>query len=63
MQITHFVVNVLTFQFLFLLRLCPRGIVNAVKFNIRAESPRDYADMLLSFKHLPNVVIYDFARG
>jgi len=37
--------------------------VNSVKFNIRAESPRDYADMLLSFKHFPNVVIYDFACG
>ncbi|CAM4659668.1 unnamed protein product [Leuciscus chuanchicus] len=43
--------------------MCPCGIVNSVKFNIRAESPRDYADMLLSFKHFPNVVIYDFARG
>ncbi|XP_077365645.1 uncharacterized protein LOC144009664 [Festucalex cinctus] len=43
--------------------MCPCGIVIAVKFNIRAESPRDYADMLLSFKHFPNIVIYDFARG
>ncbi|KAK1900237.1 HMG domain containing protein 3 [Dissostichus eleginoides] len=43
--------------------MCPCGIVNAVKFNVRAESPRDYADMLLSFKHMPNVAIYDFARG
>ncbi|KAI4876755.1 hypothetical protein NFI96_007124, partial [Prochilodus magdalenae] len=43
--------------------MCPCGIVNAVKFNIRAESPRDYADMLLSYKHFPNVVVYDFARG
>ncbi|XP_073341926.1 uncharacterized protein [Pagrus major] len=43
--------------------MCPCGIVNSVKFNIRAESPRDYTDMLLSFKHFPNVVIYDFARG
>lgn len=43
--------------------MCPCGIVNSVKFNIRAESPRDYTDMLLSFKHFPNIVIYDFARG
>lgn len=43
--------------------LCPCGIVNSVKFNLRAESPRDYADMLLSFKHFPNIVVYDFARG
>nr|XP_054591904.1 HMG domain-containing protein 3-like [Nothobranchius furzeri]XP_054592254.1 HMG domain-containing protein 3-like [Nothobranchius furzeri] len=43
--------------------MCPCGIVNSMKFNVRAESPRDYCDMLLSFKHFPNVVIYDFARG
>ncbi|XP_034082908.1 uncharacterized protein LOC117553198 isoform X3 [Gymnodraco acuticeps] len=43
--------------------LCPCVLVNAVKFNIRAESPRDYADLLLSFLHFPNVVVYDFARG
>ncbi|XP_065136126.1 uncharacterized protein [Paramisgurnus dabryanus] len=43
--------------------MCPCGIVNSVKFNIRAESPRDYANMLLSFQHFPNIVIYDFARG
>nr|XP_021322232.1 uncharacterized protein LOC110437946 [Danio rerio] len=43
--------------------LCPCGIVYSIKCNIRAESPRDFADMLLSWKHMPNVVIYDFARG
>uniref|UniRef100_A0A3B3BZI3 Uncharacterized LOC112141289 n=1 Tax=Oryzias melastigma TaxID=30732 RepID=A0A3B3BZI3_ORYME len=43
--------------------MCPHGIVYSVKFNLRAESPRDYADLLLSWKHLPNVCIYDFARG
>ncbi|XP_058504276.1 uncharacterized protein LOC131471639 [Solea solea] len=37
--------------------MCPCGVVSSVKFNIRAESPQDYADMLLSFKHLPNVVM------
>lgn len=35
----------------------------SIKCNIRAESPRDFADMLLSWKHMPNVIIYDFARG
>ncbi|XDV21834.1 hypothetical protein PO909_026854 [Leuciscus waleckii] len=42
---------------------CPCGVVYSIKFNIRAESPRDFADLLLSWKHFPNVVIYDFARG
>ncbi|CAG6021998.1 unnamed protein product, partial [Menidia menidia] len=42
---------------------CPCAVVYAVKFNIRAESPRDYADILLSFKHCPNITLYDFARG
>ncbi|KAM9700009.1 HMG domain-containing protein 3-like [Menidia menidia] len=42
---------------------CPCAVVYAVKFNIRAESPRDYADILLSFKHFPNITLYDFARG
>ncbi|KAE8278074.1 hypothetical protein D5F01_LYC23871 [Larimichthys crocea] len=28
-----------------------------------SESPRDFADLLLSWKHLPNVTVYDFARG
>ncbi|XP_065132856.1 uncharacterized protein [Paramisgurnus dabryanus] len=43
--------------------MCPCGIVYSIKCNIRAESPRDFTDMLLSWKYLPNVVIYDFARG
>ncbi len=43
--------------------MCPCGIVYSLKCNIRAESPRDFADMLLSWKHMPNIVIYDFARG
>ncbi len=38
-------------------------MVYSIKFNLRAESPRDYADILLSWKHFPNVSIYDFARG
>ncbi|XP_076731234.1 uncharacterized protein LOC143413016 [Maylandia zebra] len=39
--------------------LCPHGIVYSVKFNLRAESPRDFADLLLSWKHMPNVCVYD----
>ncbi len=35
----------------------------SLKFLIRAESLRDYADCLLSFKHFPNINIYDYARG
>ncbi|KAK0142246.1 HMG domain-containing protein 3 [Merluccius polli] len=42
---------------------CPCGIVYSVKFLMRGESPRDYADCLLSFRHFPNITIYDFARG
>lgn len=43
--------------------MCPCGVVYSLKFLIRAESPRDYADLLLSWKHLPYICIYDFARG
>uniref|UniRef100_A0A667YZS3 HMG domain-containing protein n=1 Tax=Myripristis murdjan TaxID=586833 RepID=A0A667YZS3_9TELE len=43
--------------------MCPHGIVYSVKFNLRSESPRDFADLLLSWQHLPNVCVYDFARG
>lgn len=42
---------------------CPCSVVYGVKFNLRAESPRDFTDMLLSMKHFPNVTLYDFARG
>uniref|UniRef100_A0A8C1VA99 SAP domain-containing protein n=1 Tax=Cyprinus carpio TaxID=7962 RepID=A0A8C1VA99_CYPCA len=43
--------------------LCPCGVVYSVKCLIRAESPRDFSDMLFSWKHMPNICIYDFARG
>ncbi|KAI4831064.1 hypothetical protein KUCAC02_002665, partial [Chaenocephalus aceratus] len=43
--------------------LCPRGVVYSLKFNLRAESPGDFTDLLLSWKHLPNASMYDFARG
>ncbi|KAF7641347.1 hypothetical protein LDENG_00283880, partial [Lucifuga dentata] len=42
--------------------LCLHGIVYSLKFNLRAESPRDFADLLLSWKHLPNVCVYDYAQ-
>ncbi len=42
---------------------CPCGIVYSIKFNITAESPRDFADLLLSWKHFPNVTIHEYARG
>ncbi|KAK0131592.1 hypothetical protein N1851_033697 [Merluccius polli] len=42
---------------------CPCGIIYGVKFNLRAESPRDFTDILMSMAHLPNVCLYDFARG
>lgn len=42
---------------------CPCAVVYGVKFNIRAESPRDFTDLLFSMKHFPNISLYDFARG
>lgn len=38
-------------------------MVYSVKFNLRAESPRDFADLLLSWKFFPNITIYDNAKG
>lgn len=43
--------------------MCPCGQVVSLKCNLRAESPRDFTDLLLSWKHMPNICIYDFARG
>nr|XP_021331329.1 uncharacterized protein LOC108183900 isoform X2 [Danio rerio] len=43
--------------------MCPCGIVYSIKFNLRAESPRDFTDLLLSWKNIPNVTIYDYPRG
>ncbi|KAK2883631.1 hypothetical protein Q8A67_017268 [Cirrhinus molitorella] len=42
--------------------MCPCGIVYSLKCNLRAESPQDFADLLLSWQHMPNVIIYDFAQ-
>ncbi|XP_051816802.1 uncharacterized protein LOC110966392 isoform X2 [Acanthochromis polyacanthus] len=42
---------------------CPCGVVYSLKFNLRAESPRDFVDLLLSWKDFPNVSVYGYARG
>lgn len=31
--------------------LCPHGVVYSIKFNLRSESPRDFADLPLFWKH------------
>ena len=42
--------------------VCPHGIVYGLKFVLRAESPRDYVDILLSMKHQPTICIIDMAH-
>ena len=41
---------------------CEHGVVYALKFLLRCESPRGFVDVLLSLKHRPNVVIVDMAN-
>ena len=41
---------------------CVHGIIYAAKFLLRAESPRDYIDVMRSFKHRPNILICDMAH-
>lgn len=43
--------------------MCLCGIVYSIKCVLRAESPRDFTDLLLSWKHIPNVIICNFAHG
>ena len=38
---------------------CPHGVVYIIKHLLKAESPRDISDILLSLRHPPNVVISD----
>ena len=38
---------------------CPHGIVYAVNNLLRAESPRDIRDIILSMRYPPNIVISD----
>ena len=35
---------------------------SGAQFVLRAESPRDYVDLLLSMKHQPNVIITDMPQ-
>ena len=41
---------------------CPHGVVYVVKFVLRAESPRDYVDVLLSMKFQPNICIINVSH-
>ena len=41
---------------------CTHGVVYALKFLLRAESPRDYIDILCSLKYRPNMSIVDMAH-
>nr|XP_055034865.1 uncharacterized protein LOC129422787 [Misgurnus anguillicaudatus] len=43
--------------------MCPCGIVYSLRNNLRAETPQDFADLLLSWKHMPNIIIYEFAHS
>jgi len=38
---------------------CPHGVVYAMKVLLRGESVRDHVDLLLSMKHLPDLVVND----
>lgn len=40
---------------------CPHGVIYTLKFVLRAESPRDYVDPLLSMAHQPNIIRNDMA--
>ena len=42
--------------------VCPHGFVYGLKFVLRAESPRDYFDILLSMKHQPTMRIIDMTH-
>ena len=41
---------------------CPHGVIYTLKFVLRAESPRDYVDLILSMAHQPNIIISDMAN-
>ena len=41
---------------------CTHGIIYGVKVLVRAESPRDYIDILRSMKHRPNILVCDMAH-
>ena len=41
---------------------CPHGVIYALTFVLRAESPRDYIDLILSMAHQPNIIMSDMAN-
>ncbi|KAK2833182.1 hypothetical protein Q5P01_017071 [Channa striata] len=41
---------------------CPHGVVYSLKFNLQTEGARDFADLLLSWKHFPNICLYHSAH-
>jgi len=41
---------------------CQHGVIYALKFVLRAESPRDYIDLILSMEHQPNIMVSDMAN-
>ena len=41
---------------------CQHGVIYALKFVLRTESPRDYIDLILSMAHQPNIVVSDMAN-
>ena len=41
---------------------CPHGVIYALKFVLRAESPRGYVDLILSMAHQPNIIVSDMAN-
>ncbi|CAG2222369.1 unnamed protein product [Mytilus edulis] len=45
-----------------LIAACPHSVVYAAKSLLRGESPRDFVDLMRSFKHRPNILICDIAN-
>ena len=41
---------------------CQHGIAYYLKFNLRAEDPRDYVDDLLSLAYIPSIAVVDMAH-
>lgn len=42
---------------------CQHNVTYAVKFLLRAESPRDYIDIFRSMSHIPTVNVIDIAHS
>ena len=43
-------------------RTCPNGVIYTLKFLLRAKSPLDYIDLILSMADQPNITISDMAN-